>query len=212
MHGLTYLLTPWSRVLLEKLTGLQLVKKFPAFYGTQRFITALTTARHLSLSWASSIQSTHPHSTSRRSILILSSHLRLSLPSGLLPYGFPHQNPVHTSPLTHTRYMPRPSHSSNARTYKFKSRNFVCNISNSNEKRVRYYKIRILVFTLGARYSCQFWMKLRIFSIDFLKYSNITDNYCSLNVKVAHSKNCPFGVNTKTELKCITTGTDNNDI
>jgi hypothetical protein len=31
---LTYLLTPWSRVLLEKLTGLQLVKKFPAFYGT----------------------------------------------------------------------------------------------------------------------------------------------------------------------------------
>jgi hypothetical protein len=30
----TYLLTPWSRVLLEKLTGLRLVKKFPAFYGT----------------------------------------------------------------------------------------------------------------------------------------------------------------------------------
>jgi len=28
----TYLLTPWCRVLLEKLTGLQLVKKFPAFY------------------------------------------------------------------------------------------------------------------------------------------------------------------------------------
>jgi len=30
---LTYLLTPWCRVLLEKLTGLQLVKKFPAFYN-----------------------------------------------------------------------------------------------------------------------------------------------------------------------------------
>jgi hypothetical protein len=44
------LLTPWSRVLLEKLTGHQLVKKFPAFYGTRRFITAFTTARHLSLS------------------------------------------------------------------------------------------------------------------------------------------------------------------
>jgi hypothetical protein len=29
---LPYLLTPWSRVLLEKLTCLQLVKKFPAFY------------------------------------------------------------------------------------------------------------------------------------------------------------------------------------
>ena len=37
-----YLLTPWCRVLLEKLTGLQLVKKFPAFHGSWRFITALT--------------------------------------------------------------------------------------------------------------------------------------------------------------------------
>ena len=39
---LAYLLTPWCRVLIEKLTGLQLVKKFPAFHGTRRFITALT--------------------------------------------------------------------------------------------------------------------------------------------------------------------------
>jgi hypothetical protein len=31
---LQYLLTPWSRALLKKLTGFQLVKKFPAFYGT----------------------------------------------------------------------------------------------------------------------------------------------------------------------------------
>ena len=53
----SYWLTPWSSVLLEKLTGFQLVKKFLAFYGTRRFITALTSARHLSLSWASSIQS-----------------------------------------------------------------------------------------------------------------------------------------------------------
>ena len=46
----TYLLTPWSRILLEKLIGVQLVKKFLAFYGTRRFITAFTSARHLSLS------------------------------------------------------------------------------------------------------------------------------------------------------------------
>ena len=46
----SYLITPWCRVLLEKLTGFQLVKKFPAFCGTRRFITALTSARHLSLS------------------------------------------------------------------------------------------------------------------------------------------------------------------
>ena len=50
------LLTPWSRVLLEKLTSLQLVKKFPAFYGTRRFITAFVSANHLFLSWASSVQ------------------------------------------------------------------------------------------------------------------------------------------------------------
>jgi len=89
MHGLTYLLTPWSRVLLEKLTGLQLVKKFSAFYETRTFITAFTSARHLSLSWTSSIQSTHRHPTSRRSILILSTHLCLGLPSGLLLSGYP---------------------------------------------------------------------------------------------------------------------------
>ena len=46
------LIIPWSRVLLEKLTDSQLVKKFPAFYGTRRFITAFTSARHLSLFWA----------------------------------------------------------------------------------------------------------------------------------------------------------------
>ena len=86
---LTYLLTPWCRVLLEKLTCLQLVKKFPAFYGTWRFITALTGVRHLSLSWASPIQSTYPHPTSWISILILSTHLRLGLSSGLFPSGFP---------------------------------------------------------------------------------------------------------------------------
>ena len=90
MHSiLTYLLTPWCRVLLEKLTGLQLVKKFPAFHGTRRFITALTSVRQLSLSWASPIKSIYPHPTSWRSILILSTHLRVRLPSGLLPSGFP---------------------------------------------------------------------------------------------------------------------------
>ena len=40
----TYLLPTRSRVLLEKLTGIQLVNKFPAFYGTRRFITAFTNA------------------------------------------------------------------------------------------------------------------------------------------------------------------------
>ena len=52
-------------------------QKFPAFYGTRRFITAFTSACHLSLFWASSIQSIHPHPTSCRSILIRHSHLGL---------------------------------------------------------------------------------------------------------------------------------------
>jgi len=38
--------TPCSKVLLEKLTVTQLVKKFHAFYGTQRFITVFTRAHH----------------------------------------------------------------------------------------------------------------------------------------------------------------------
>ena len=97
-HLLTYLLTPWCRVPLEKLTGLQLVKKFPAFHGTRRFITALKRVHHLSLSWASPIQSIYPHPTSWRSILILSTQLHLGLPSGLLPSGF----------STKTLYTPSP--------------------------------------------------------------------------------------------------------
>ena len=86
---INWLFTPWSRVLLEKLTGLQLVKKFPAFYGTRKFITVLTSALHLSLSWANSIRSPQPPHTSWRFILILSSHLRLGLSNGLFPSGFP---------------------------------------------------------------------------------------------------------------------------
>ena len=83
------ILTARCRVLPEQLPGLQPVKKFPAFHGTRRFITALTSVRHLSLSWASPIQSIYPHPTSCRSILILSTHLRLGLPNGLFHSGFP---------------------------------------------------------------------------------------------------------------------------
>ena len=115
-HG-QYLLTPWSRVVLEKLIGCQLVKKFPALYGSRRFITAVTSARHLSLFWATSIQSVPSHPTSWRSILILFFHLLLSLPSGLFPSGgfttrFHHQHPVYTSAVPHPCYMSRLPHSS----------------------------------------------------------------------------------------------------
>jgi len=92
-HRILQWLTLYSRVFLEQLTVCHLVKKFPAFYGTRRFITAFTSARYLSLSWVSSIHS----------IFISFSHLRLGLPSGLFPSCFPTIIPVYASPLPHTR-------------------------------------------------------------------------------------------------------------
>jgi len=65
----TYLLTPWSEVLLEKLTGSAASQEIPSIFGTRRFITVLTSARYLSLSWANSIQSPQHPPTSWRSIL-----------------------------------------------------------------------------------------------------------------------------------------------
>jgi len=60
LSKLTHALTPWCKVLLEKLTGSQLVKKFPEFYGYRRLITAKS-VRRPSISWARSIQSMLPH-------------------------------------------------------------------------------------------------------------------------------------------------------
>jgi len=96
--------TPWCRVLLEKLTGLQLVKEFPAFHGTGRLVTVLTSVRHLSLSWAKLINSIYPHTTSMRSILILFTYLRLGFPSGLFPSGFLTKNLYAPSPLPYAQH------------------------------------------------------------------------------------------------------------
>jgi len=46
----SYLLTPWSRVLLEKLTGSAASQEIPRVFGTRKLITVLTSAHHLSLS------------------------------------------------------------------------------------------------------------------------------------------------------------------
>ena len=46
-------------------------------------------------------QSTYPHPTSWKFILILSTHLRLGLSSGL----FPHQGPIHPPLLTHVLHV-----------------------------------------------------------------------------------------------------------
>jgi len=49
IDDITYLLTPWSRILLEKLTGSAASQEIPRIFGTRKFITVLTSARHLSL-------------------------------------------------------------------------------------------------------------------------------------------------------------------
>jgi hypothetical protein len=106
------LYNPWNRILLtEKLTISQLLKKFPAIYVTRRFITAFASARHLSVSLTRSIQSVFPSNFLRihQNIFLLSTPVSSKW---YLSLRFSHQNPVYASPLHHTRYMSRPSHSS----------------------------------------------------------------------------------------------------
>jgi hypothetical protein len=80
-------LTSWSRV-LQKLTVTQPVKQMPAFYGTRKFITMFTTARHWSLSWVRCIQSTSSHPISLRPTAISPSYARPRFPTGHFLLGF----------------------------------------------------------------------------------------------------------------------------
>jgi len=94
---LTYLLTPCSTVLLQKLTGSQPVKKFPAFMEPEGSL---------------------PHSQVPTTSHFLKIQLNIILPSTpgsphwSLSLRFPHQDRIRPPLLPHTRYMPRPSHSS----------------------------------------------------------------------------------------------------
>jgi hypothetical protein len=69
--------TPGSTVLLEKLTGSQLVKKFPTFYGTRRFLKIYLNIIPKIYGYACVYQV-------------------VSFPQ------FPHQNPVYISPIRTT--------------------------------------------------------------------------------------------------------------
>jgi len=66
--------TPQCIVLLENLTSPQLVKKFSAFHGTRMFITTFTSAKNLSLFWATAKIKHHKHriytNTSKAQIFI----------------------------------------------------------------------------------------------------------------------------------------------
>jgi len=86
----------------------QSVRKFPSFYGTQRFTTVYTTVRHWSLSWATCIQSTisQPISLTSSNIFFLSTP-RISEWS--FPFRFHDQNIVCIY-LFRACYMPHPSY------------------------------------------------------------------------------------------------------
>ena len=106
------LLTPWCRVLLEKLTGLQLVKKFPAFlwnpkvhYRTHKRppsvpILGQPNPAHITTSHLLEIHPNIIHPSTPRP------------PQWSLSVRFPHQDPIRHHLLTHTSHMPSPSHSS----------------------------------------------------------------------------------------------------
>jgi hypothetical protein len=81
LHGAVYYLKSWL--------SLSLSKNILFSYGTRRFVTVFTKARHWTPSWATWIQLAPSIPISVKSILMLSSHLRLGLPSGLLPSGLP---------------------------------------------------------------------------------------------------------------------------
>ena len=97
-----YLLSPWCRVLLEKLTGLQLVKKFPAFlwnpkvhYHTHKRpppVPVLGQPNPVPIP-TSPLLEIHPniiHPSTPRS------------PQWSLSLRFPHQDPIRPPLLTHT--------------------------------------------------------------------------------------------------------------
>ena len=107
-----YLLTPCSRVLLEKLIGLQLVKKYPAFYGTPKIHCRI----HKCPPPVPILSQLGPVHTPKSHFL--KTHRNIIRPSTpgspkwSLFLRFSHHKLVYAFPLTHTRYMPCPSLSS----------------------------------------------------------------------------------------------------
>ena len=109
---ITYLLTPWCTVLLEKLTGFAASQEIPRIsrnlkvhYRTQKrpptvSILGQPNPVHIPTSHLLEIHPNIIHPSTPR------------YPQWSLSLRFPHQDPIHPSLLTHTRHMSGPSHSS----------------------------------------------------------------------------------------------------
>ena len=109
---MAYLLTLWSRILLEKLTGSAASQEIPRILCYPK----VPHRTHKCPQHVSILSQLHPIPTTPSHFLKIYLNIILPSTSGSpqwsLSLRFPHQNPVHTFPLPHTRHMPRPSHSS----------------------------------------------------------------------------------------------------
>jgi len=86
-HSLTHSMAQDTTWKADRHSARQRTSRLP--YGTRKFITVFTKARHWTLSWASWIQFAPSIPISLRSTPMSSSHPRPGLPSGLLPSCLP---------------------------------------------------------------------------------------------------------------------------
>jgi hypothetical protein len=91
VYWLEYIVIPWNSSSHEAVSCAN-TQILPAFYGTKWITTLFTRTLQWSLLWASSIQSTPPHSISQTSILILSTLLHRGHSDVLFPCSFHARN------------------------------------------------------------------------------------------------------------------------